>query len=1089
MSKVGSSLFVIALAVLLAFECTSASGKYKADLINTPNFEIVLTQQEKDFLKEHPVIRFGTDDRWEPYAIKKADGTLEGFDVDLIKYINERVGTNIQISTGPWVEIVEQAKNLKLDGLATSAQSKERGLFFNFSNSYITLFPTFVVAGNNNLKINGIDDFTGKSVAVLKSNQFYLNIFKKYPSITVIESPSELDAIKLTIEGKAEAAVIGTTFYTNYLKTFGKDIKIGYVATDTPLDIVYSIRKDWPELVSIINKALASLPQETKNSMFFHWFGFSLADFGLDKQKRRIPLTDKEKSWIEAHPDIRLGVNPARQPTEFVNENKVHQGIASDYVRALNEHLGLNMKIVPNLSWNQVMAAVPTRGIDVLPSVTKTSEREKHLLYTEPYLFIDWVIISRTDTPTIKDLADLKGRLTSICAGSSGHERIMKQYPEIPLLLEVDTLNVLQNVVDGKTEAAIVELNPASLVIHGYRMYSLKINQHVLQQKDPISFAVRNDWPELVEILNKGLASISAEEHETIEQKWLAMPIQIGFTKMDLLRIVLYVFAVMSTLLVFFLFWNRRLKKEIFEKIKAEKERTIAEEALKEINEKYFKAFQTSPYAIIITKPNNGEIVEVNDAFTTITDYSREEALESSTISLSLWVNEEERQKVVSDLITGRVVTGQEYLFRTKNGQIITGLFSAQRINLKQGPCILSSINDITKQKQAEREKAKLKNQLTQVQKLESIGQLAGGVAHDYNNALSVIIGFTDLVMARLDPSGELYADLGEVMSAAKRSTDITRQLLAFARKQTVSPQVLDVNENLQSTLKMLHRLIGEDIDLAWIPGAEVWQVKIDPSQVDQIMANLCINARDAIDGVGKVTIETKNIIFDQKYCDDHLGFVPGEFVMIAVSDDGVGIAPEIMDRIFEPFFTTKEVGKGTGLGLATVYGITKQNNGFINVYSEHEKGTTIKIYLPRHMGQTVPANDDINLKLPISNGEIVLLVEDETSILKLGERMLKELGYSVLSSTSTTMAIKLAAEHVGEINLLITDVVMPEMNGRELSERLRGQYPNIKTLFMSGYTANVIAHRGVLDEGVNFMPKPFSKQDIAFKVREALVA
>ena len=248
-------------------------------------------------------------------------------------------------------------------------------------------------------------------------------------------------------------------------------------------------------------------------------------------------------------------------------------------------------------------------------------------------------------------------------------------------------------------------------------------------------------------------------------------------------------------------------------------------------------------------------------------------------------------------------------------------------------------------------ERVNLQAQLIQAQKMESVGRLAGGVAHDYNNALSVIIGFTELAMEKIDPAGPLHADLNEVLNAANHATDITRQLLAFARKQIVAPVVLDLNDNIETMLKMLRRLIGEDIDLAWLPGTGLWPVKMDPSQIDQILANLCVNARDAIAGVGKVTIETVNKVFDAAYCADHVGFIPGEFVLMAVSDNGCGMDKEILNNIFEPFFTTKDVGKGTGLGLATVYGIVKQNNGFINVYSEPGKGTTIKIYLPRHEG------------------------------------------------------------------------------------------------------------------------------------------
>lgn len=397
----------------------------------------------------------------------------------------------------------------------------------------------------------------------------------------------------------------------------------------------------------------------------------------------------------------------------------------------------------------------------------------------------------------------------------------------------------------------------------------------------------------------------------------------------------------------------------------------------------------------------------------------------------------------------------------------------------------LQKANDRLKQEIKDREA--LQSQLIQAQKMESVGRLAGGIAHDYNNISSIIIGYSEMALEQVEDSDPLHEDLMEILAAAKRSTGITRQLLAFARKQTIAPKVLDPNEIIENMLKMLRRMIGEDIVLAWRPGTEIWPVKIDPSQVDQILANLCVNARDAIADVGKMTIETKNFSFDEDYCADHPGFFPGKYVLIAVSDDGSGIAPETLDNIFEPFFTTKAMGKGTGLGLATVYGVVKQNNGFINIYSELDKGTTVKVYLPQHTGQTVEAHNNATLEIPLSRGETVLLVEDDGPILALSKRILEELGYSVLSANSPSKAIRLAKEYVDEICLVITDVVMPEMNGRELSKQLQRLYSNIKILFMSGYTADVIAHRGVLEDGICFLNKPFSKMDLAVKVREAL--
>ena len=399
----------------------------------------------------------------------------------------------------------------------------------------------------------------------------------------------------------------------------------------------------------------------------------------------------------------------------------------------------------------------------------------------------------------------------------------------------------------------------------------------------------------------------------------------------------------------------------------------------------------------------------------------------------------------------------------------------------------VGALRDITGEKQSEGEREKLQAQLIQAQKMESVGRLAGGVAHDFNNMLTVILGHADLALHRLDPVSPLRTDLLRIEEAAQRSADLTRRLLAFARKQTIVPKVLDLNDTMEGMLEMLRRLIGENIDTAWAPGRGLWPVKIDPAQVNQILANLFVNARDAIVDDGKVTIETGNVEFDQAYCAEHTGFIPGRFVMLAVSDDGRGMDEETHAHIFEPFFTTKGVGKGTGLGMATVYGIVKQNEGFINVYSEVCKGTTIKIYLPRYAAEAAPvcAEDPVP---PAEGGtETILLVEDDSMVLELNKTLLEKLGYTVLPASVPGEAIRLAEEHREKIRLLITDVVMPEMNGRELSNRLTTLLPDLKSLFLSGYTANVIAHRGVLEEGVHFLQKPVSRNNLALKVRQVL--
>ena len=386
----------------------------------------------------------------------------------------------------------------------------------------------------------------------------------------------------------------------------------------------------------------------------------------------------------------------------------------------------------------------------------------------------------------------------------------------------------------------------------------------------------------------------------------------------------------------------------------------------------------------------------------------------------------------------------------------------------------------------AEHERVILQNQLMQAQKMESVGRLAGGVAHDFNNMLGVILGQVEMVEEQINPADPLLQDLQEIKKAAIRSADLTKQLLTFARKQTASPKVLDLNSTVESLLKMLRRLIGEDIELTWLPGNGLWPAKIDPTQVDQILANLTINARDAIYGIGRVTIETANLDLDDDYCADHTGLLPGRYVLLSVSDNGCGMDKETCEHIFEPFFTTKEIGRGTGLGLATIYGIVKQNFGFINVYSEPGKGSTFRILLPKYLGKAVSAQE----KLPeaVQRGrETILLVEDEPAILQLGKRMLEGMGYLVITAVTPSQAVNIAEQYNGDIHLLLTDVIMPEMNGRDLAKRLLSLHPKMMRMFMSGYPADIITHHGVLDKGVQFIQKPFSKVELSAKVRAAL--
>lgn len=505
-----------------------------------------------------------------------------------------------------------------------------------------------------------------------------------------------------------------------------------------------------------------------------------------------------------------------------------------------------------------------------------------------------------------------------------------------------------------------------------------------------------------------------------------------------------------------------------------------SEEELRETNEKFSKAFDSAPIIISISNLNDGKFLDVNQKFLEVSEFSREEVIGKTSVQLG-WVAESDWNYLKECMLRDGKYHEHDMNRKTKSGQSVLCKYWGQIITVAGEKHLLSIALDITEQR-------KIEQQFLQVLKMESVGRLAGGVAHDFNNMLTVIDGYAQLALGCLDPSQEGVRDCQmEIRKAVQRSTELTRQLLAFARKQAIVPKVMDLNETVSGMFKMLRRIIGEDILLTWRPGAHLWQIMMDSSQIDQILVNLCVNAQDAIRNTGEITIETGNKVLSKAFCDRFPGFSPGEYVRLVVSDSGCGMDKEIMANIFEPFYTTKDVGKGTGLGLATVYGIVKQNEAYIDVNSEPGVGTTFTIYIPRYVGEVEEDQTAGKADQRLRGTETVLLVEDEQSILDITAIHLENYGYTLLKAGSGEEAIKIAEENIDVIRLLITDVVMPGMNGKDLSDNLKTLIPKIKCLYMSGYTSDVIAHHGVLDKGVNFIQKPYSSSDLAAKVREVL--
>jgi len=484
--------------------------------------------------------------------------------------------------------------------------------------------------------------------------------------------------------------------------------------------------------------------------------------------------------------------------------------------------------------------------------------------------------------------------------------------------------------------------------------------------------------------------------------------------------------------------------------------------------------------SILITDAQ-GTIEYTNPAFTKITGYSGEYAIGRNPSFLDSELHDKDYYGEIFKTVNAGETWKGRFNNRRKDGSTYISEAHISPILDNKG-----SVINLVAVEQDVTERTAREELWHQSQKMESIGQLAGGVAHDFNNLLMAIIGYVDLCRDELEedhPASEL---LDEVTKAAERSVVITRQLQAFARKQSISPEVINLNESISATLNLLRRMIGEDVELKWIPSEQTWVVKMDPRQIDQILANLFVNARDAIDGVGQVIIETYCLYVDAEFAaKESYDIKQGQYIVIAISDNGCGMDHATQENVFEPFFTTKDIGKGTGLGLSTVYGIVKQNNGFVNVYSEKDHGTTFRIYLPRFVSKEDEQEQDVEFVL--EGNETILLVEDEQNIRAITSLILEGLGYNVLVAADPTEAIQKSNEYKGKIDILLSDVVLPIMNGLDLATELEKTRPEMKQLFMSGYTANVIDQKDLYDKEINFLSKPFSRETLAKKIRQLL--
>lgn len=499
--------------------------------------------------------------------------------------------------------------------------------------------------------------------------------------------------------------------------------------------------------------------------------------------------------------------------------------------------------------------------------------------------------------------------------------------------------------------------------------------------------------------------------------------------------------------------------------------------------EKFKKAFRATPQWVNLTTLADDRYLDVNDTFLQTTGYSRSEVVGRTVAELDTWVDLARRRELIAQLQHDGHLRNVAVQRRTRSGTVLDMLFSAELMALDGQTVVIAVSQDITRHK-------RLEAQLQQAQKMEVVGRLAGGVAHDFNNMLTIITGYAELCLMETEEGHPVHAQLLQIRDAGIKAGGLARQLLTFSRQEVVAPETLVVNGIIRGVEKMLRRLIGEDIVLETVLADDLWPVTADPGQLEQVLMNLAINARDAMPTGGRLTIETRNLFLDEDYAETHLSITAGDYVLLAVSDTGCGMDADTLSHIFDPFFTTKTADKGTGLGLATVYGIVQQSGGHILVYSEVGQGTTFKVYLPRNhtAPATAPSSTPASDPVPRGNGEIILVVEDDDNVRKLAREILDQAGYTVMPFQKGRQALEYCRNPNNPVDLLLTDVIMPEMSGRELVEQVQALRPDISILYMSGYTDDAIVRHGVLSSEVCFLQKPFTTVGLTRKVREVLL-
>ncbi|MBN1864566.1 MAG: transporter substrate-binding domain-containing protein [Victivallales bacterium] len=1007
---------------------------------------------------------------YPPFCFVDENGEASGFSVELLRCALEAMGAQVSFKVGVWSDVKAMLEEGEVEVLPLVGRTPEREALFDFSFSYISMYGAIVVRRDTK-GINTVGDLSGKDVAVMSNDNAEEYLFREDRGLRIHSKPSFEVALKDLSEGKHDAVVMQRLVAYRLISEMGMDNLrvIPRFIEDFKQDFCLAVRKGDSETLALLNEGLSIVMADgTFRRLQARWFS-------------GIELPDRER--------LLVGGDHNYPPFEFNDKRGIPKGYNVDLTHALAKATKLPLRVDLG-PWDEMVRKLESGEIDLLQGMFYSPERAERFLFSDPHDTASYVSVVRAGTFSPPGSLDkLRGLRLAVQRGGFVFDSLSAAGLSDGFVLCASQEDVLAAVSSGRADCGLVVRITALKTIDLQGIAGLRLSGKPLVTAE-YCYAARKDSASLISRINEGLRVLKdSGEYRSIRKGWFGPYEDEPLSVLDMLRDSAVLIVPLGLILLLALLWSWSLHRQVGRATRDVRQR----------GEFIRKILDNLPVGVAVNSLGPEVKFEyMNDRFVEIYRASRKELEKPDNFWEAVYrdpgLRREIRERVEADFSSGDVSRMHwEEIPITREGEDTTYV-NASCLPLEVGDgMVISTVIDVTEQRRGEIEREGLRKQLERSQKLELVGQLAGGIAHDFNNALSVILGCAEMALDH--PAGKAGADahLKSILQAGRHAAKLTAQLLAFSRKQVMKPVTLDMNEVVGDFLDVLKHAVGEGIKICWKPGDGLWHVKADISQLEQILTNLCVNARDAIESVadhkGEICISTRNDDLDFTFSEMHPDTSPGEYVRLEISDNGCGMAPEVLEKIYEPFFTTKDLGKGTGLGMAVVYGIVRQHRGFIDIKSSPGGGSSISIYLPRDESALADGfrTDKVETDPEIMKGKTVLLVEDNSSIRVMVEEILKEKGMEVFGFPKPSEAIVFAEAHPKKIDLLISDMVMPEMGGEDVLAEILKKRPEIRCLFMSGYAADEPFDHA--RPNVCFLPKPFSISDLAHKVQEVLLS